>query len=55
MKKLTANLPGTTFGRKYVMGGMGKNSQLAQSDCGRDYSQGTDLCLNEGDEVADCK
>ena len=25
-----------------------------QSDCGRDYSQGIDLCLNEGDEVVDC-
>ena len=33
---------------------MGKSSQLAQSDCGRDYSQGIDLCLNEGDEVVDC-
>ena len=27
---------------------------MAQSDCGRDYAQGTDLCLNEGDEVVDC-
>ena len=34
--------------------GMGKSSQPAQSDCGRDYSQGIDLCLNEGDEVVDC-
>ena len=33
---------------------MGKSSQLAQSDCRRDYSQGIDLCLNEGDEVVDC-
>ena len=33
---------------------MGKSCQLAQSDCGRDYSQGIDLCLNEGDEVVDC-
>ena len=33
---------------------MAKSSQLAQSDCGRDYSQGTDLCLNEGDEVVEC-
>ena len=33
---------------------MGKSSQPAQSDCGRDYSQGIDLCLNEGDEVVDC-
>ena len=23
-------------------------------DCGRDYSQGTDLCLKEGDEVVEC-
>ena len=28
--------------------------QPAQSDCGRDYSQGIDLCLNEGDEVVEC-
>ena len=34
--------------------GMGKSSQPAQSDCGRDYTQGIDLCLNEGDEVVDC-
>ena len=34
---------------------MGKSSQLAQSDCGRDYSQRIDLCLNEGDEVVDCE
>ena len=33
---------------------MGKSCQSAQSDCGRDYSQGIDLCLNEGDEVVDC-
>ena len=33
---------------------MGKSSQPAQSDCGRDYSQGIDLYLNEGDEVVDC-
>ena len=33
---------------------MGESSQPAQSDCGRDYSQGIDLCLNEGDEVVDC-
>ena len=33
---------------------MGKSSQPAQSDCGRDYSQGTDSCLNEDDEVVDC-
>ena len=24
------------------------------SNCRRDYSQGIDLCLNEGDEVVDC-
>ena len=30
---------------------MGKSSEPAQSDCRRDYSQGIDLCLNEGDEV----
>ena len=36
-------------------GGMGKSSQLAQSDSGRDYSQRIDLCLNEGDEVVDCE
>ena len=35
--------------------GMGKSSQPAQSDCGRDYSQRIDLCLNEGDEVVDCE
>ena len=29
--------------------------QPAQSDCGRDYSQRIDLCLNEGDEVVDCE
>ena len=34
--------------------GMGKSSQPAQSDCGRDYFQGIDLCLNEGDEVVEC-
>ena len=28
--------------------------QPAQSDCGRNYSQGIDLCLNEGDEVVEC-
>ena len=33
---------------------MGANYQPAQSDCRRDYSQGTDLRLNEGDEVVDC-
>ena len=33
---------------------MGKSSQPAQSDCGSDYFQGTDLCLNEDDEVVDC-
>ena len=33
---------------------MGKSSQPAQSDCGRDYTLGIDLCLNEGDEVVDC-
>ena len=33
---------------------MGKRCKAAQSDCGRDYSQGIDLCLNEGDEVVDC-
>lgn len=33
---------------------MGESSQPAQSDCGRDYSQGIDLCLNGGDEVVDC-
>ena len=33
---------------------MGKSSQLAQSDCRRDYSQEIDLYLNEGDEVVDC-
>lgn len=30
---------------------MGESSQSAQSDCGRDYSPGIDLCLNEVDEV----
>ncbi len=29
-------------------------AQSTQSDCRRDYSQGIDLCLNEGDEVVDC-
>ena len=33
---------------------MGKRCKAAQSDCGRDYSQRIDLCLNEGDEVMDC-
>lgn len=33
---------------------MGESSQPAQSDCGRDYSQEINLCLNEGDEVVDC-
>ena len=33
---------------------MGKRCKAAQSDCGRDYSQGIDLCLNEGDEVVEC-
>ena len=33
---------------------MGKSCQSAQNNCGRDYSQGIDLCLNEGDEVVDC-
>ena len=33
---------------------MGKRCKAAQSDCGRDYSQGIDLCLNEGDEIAEC-
>ena len=33
---------------------MGKSCQPAQSYCGRDYYQGTDLCLNEGDEVVAC-
>ena len=33
---------------------MGESRQSAQSDCGRDYSQRIDLCLNEGDEVMDC-
>lgn len=33
---------------------MGKSSQPAQSDCGRDYSQEIDLCLNDGDDVVDC-
>ena len=28
--------------------------QPAQSDCGRNYSQGIDLCLNESDEVVEC-
>ena len=32
---------------------MGKRCKAAQSDCGRDYSQGIDLCLNEGEEVVD--
>ena len=27
---------------------MGKRCKAAQSDCGRDYSQGIDLCLNDG-------
>ena len=31
-----------------------KSSQPAQNDCGRNYSQRIDLCLNEGDEVVDC-
>ena len=34
---------------------MGKSSQPAHRDCGRDYSQRIDLCLNEGDEVVDCE
>ena len=33
---------------------MGESRQSAQSDCGRDYSQGIDLCLNEGDEIVEC-
>ena len=33
---------------------MGKRCKAAQSDCGRDYSQGIDLCLNEGDEIVEC-
>ena len=33
---------------------MGKNFESAQSNCGRDCSQGIDLCLNEGDEVVEC-
>ena len=33
---------------------MGESSQPAQSDCGRDYSQGIDLYLNESDKVVDC-
>ena len=28
--------------------------RAANQHCGRDYSQGIDLCLNEGDEVVDC-
>lgn len=31
---------------------MGKSCQSAQSDCGRNYSQGIDLCLNEGENDA---
>ena len=27
---------------------------IAPCNCRRDYSQGIDLCLNEGDEVVDC-
>ena len=34
--------------------GMGESSQPAQRDCRRDYSQGINLYLNEGDEVVDC-
>ncbi len=33
---------------------MGKSCQSAQSDCGRDYSEGIDLYLNECDEVVEC-
>ena len=31
-----------------------KQHKATQSNCRRDYSQGIDLCLNEGDEVVDC-
>ena len=31
-----------------------RKTKRVQSDCRRDYSQGIDLCLNEGDEVVDC-
>ena len=34
--------------------GMGKSCQSAQSDCGRDYPERIDLCLNECGEVAEC-
>ena len=33
---------------------MGKSCQSAQSDCGRDYPERIDLCLNECGEVAEC-
>ena len=33
---------------------MGKNFESVQSNCGRDWSQGIDLCLNECDEVVEC-
>ena len=29
------------------LNGMGESSQPAQSDCGRDYFEGTDLCLTK--------
>ena len=44
----------TIAGQRSRSDGMGESCQPAQSDCRRDYSQGIDLCLNEGDEVVEC-